>query len=463
MLLFLLIALGTGWSQSNGGEPSGDSDAQSPMPQVGSEPDSASQMVEPSLIPDLDQPSIETPPAPSRSYLLAGVEVSEGAESNPSLISGPSSQVSSVTNLVGSLSLLKLQRRFKTAINYIGGDTLYSSYGSLKLYNQPVQQLTADEHFLWSRGQLSLNDSFYYIGEGKFASSSFGGSGAGTPPSAGESDFFGASQLGGVVQQAYIINASIATLTEALTPRSSAFLAGAYSIADYLGSGGEDLFNSRQVSIQAGYNYQLTRRDQIGVAYGYQTFEYPQNDVGKVVANSLQFVYQRRVTGCMDLELGGGPELTNLSGGVSGKSQQITATVQASLRYRWEKSSLNVSYNRLVTAGSGYFAGGISDIATLSTDRKISRSWGVTLDGGYTRVSGIGLTSSEIPGNAYQYWFAGAAVQRRLGRSLSAFATYQFNDQNFGSCGSSKGCSPAAYAQVVSIGLDWSIRPVRLE
>jgi hypothetical protein len=462
MLLFLVFALGTGWSQSNGGEPPADSDAQSPTPQVGPEPDSAPQMFEPFLVPDLDQSSIGTPPAPSRSYLLAGVQVSEGAESNPSLISGPSSQVSSVTNFVGTLSLLKLRHRFKTAINYAGGDTLYSSYGSLRLYNQPVQQLDVDEHFLLGRGQLTLNDSFYYVGEGKFAASSLGGSGTGAPPNAGESDFFGASQFGGVVQQAYIINASIATFTEALTPRSSAFLAGSYSIADYLGSD-EDLFNSRQVSTQAGYNYQLSRKDGIGAVYGYQTFEYPQNDVGKVVANSLQFVYQRRVTGRMDFALGGGPDLTNLNGGISGKSQQITATVQASVRYRWEKSNLNLSYNRLVTAGSGYFAGGISDIATLSTDRRISRLWGATLDGGYTRVSGIGLTSSQIPGNAYKYWFAGAAVQRRLGRSLSAFASYQFNDQNFGSCGSSNRCSPAAYAQVAAIGFDWSIRPVRLE
>jgi hypothetical protein len=463
--MFLVIALGTSWSQANSGELPADSDVQGSIPQADSGPNSGPMAVDTAPISGLDQWSIELPPASSRSYLLARISGSEGAESNPGYISGDSSQISSVTSLTGNLSLLKSQRRFETAIDYIASDTLYSSYGGLSRYNQPLQLLDADERIRWSRGQLTFRDSLNYSSEANFGVPSFAGPGgtgvgAGLPSNTGVSDFFGASQFGEVGQAGYITNASAADLTQALTPRSSAYLAGAYSITDYL-ENNEGLFNSRQVSAQAGFNYQLSRRDGIGVLYGYQTFDFPGSNVGNEVTNSVQFTYQRRVTGRMDLVLGVGPELTNLSTG-SGRQSQFTAIVQAALGYRWKRSSLNFSYNRLMTAGSGYFAGGISNIAIFSLNRNIFRSWGATLNSGYTKVSGIGLTSAETSASSYQYWFAGAAVQRRLGRSLSAFASYQFNDENFG-CGGSTSCTPAVHPQVALIGFSWSIRPVRLE
>jgi len=454
MLTFLVFALQTGWSQTNRTEPPASS------PQADSGPSSQPQGVESSPISGPDQSSIEPLPMSSRSHLLAGIHMSEGTESDPDWISGDSSQVSSVTNLLGNLSLLKVRHRSETAIDYLGSDTLYSSYGGLTLHNQPFQKLNADQSFLWPKGQIAVRDSFSYIGKGDFAGSSFGGAGADVPPDTGVSNFFGASQSG-VVQEPYITNASEVNLGEALTPRSSAYLAGAYSITDYFGNG-ESLFNSRQVSGQTGYSYQLSRAADIGAVYGYQKFEFPQSGAGNAETNSAQFVYDRRVSGRIDLMLGAGPELIMLSGGSSGKTRQITTTAQASLRYRWQKSTLNLAYNRLVTAGSGYFAGGISQIAAFSIDRNISRSWRAALNTGYSRVSAVGLTAAGTPGSSYQNWFAGAAVQRRLGRSLSAFASYQFNDQGFGGCAAT-GCTPAVHPQIVLVGFDWYIRPVPLE
>ncbi|MGA9542561.1 MAG: hypothetical protein WBQ85_03280 [Candidatus Sulfotelmatobacter sp.] len=453
-----MIALGTGWSQSNGGEAPAEGDVQNQVPQpgLGAEP----QMVESSSISNQDHSAVEAPPAPSRSHLLAGIHVSEGAESDPDWISGDSSQVSSVTNLSGSLSLLKVRRRSQSALDYAGGDTLFSSYGGLELYNQQFHELNADQTFLWPRGQLAVKDSLYYVGKGDFAASSFGGAGAGVPPETGVSNFFGANQ-NGIVQEAYITNTSVASIGEAFTPRSSAHLAGAYSITDYIGNT-ESLFNSRQVSGQGGYNYQLSRLAGIGAEYGYQRFEFPEGGVGDLVANSVQLVYQRSLSGRMDLVVGAGPELISLNGGVNGKVRQITVTGQASFRYRWEKSTASISYNRLLTAGSGFLAGGLTDTARFSVDRSISRVWRTALNAGYTKSSGVGVSSAGIPGNSYQNWFAGVALQRRLGRSLNAFASYQFNDQSLGSC-ESTGCSPAVTPQVFLIGFDWYIRPVRLE
>jgi hypothetical protein len=456
--MFLVVALGTGWSQSNGGEPSAGGEVQISVPQPDLGP--APQATETSPTPSADQASVETQPASPRSHLLVGIHASEGGESDPDWISGDSSQVSSVTNLLGNFNLLKVRRRSETAIDYAGGDTLYSSYSSLKLYNQQSQKLNGDQSFLWPRGQLAVKDSFSYVGKGDFVDSSFGGASAEVPPETGVSNFFGASQSG-VVQEPYITNAAEANISQALTPRSSAYLAGAYSITDYLGNT-ESLFNSRQISGQVGYNYQLNRTADIGLVYGYQKFEFPRSGAGNADTNSVQFVYQRRLSGRMDLTLGAGPEVIALSGGISGNTRQVTGTAQASLRYRWQKSTLDLSYNRLVTAGSGFFAGGITDLAVVSIDRNISRIWRTALNASYTKSNGIGLAAAGTPGNSYQYWYAGAAVQRRLGRSLSAFASYQFNDQGLGGC-VSMSCTPAVHPQVFLIGIDWYIRSVRLE
>jgi hypothetical protein len=461
MLIFLVIAAGTGWSQANGGEPPVDSDVQVPVQRADSGSDPTPVAVDSTPSSALDRWSVKPPPASSRSYLLVRISGSEGAESNPSYTYGDSSELSSVTSLTGNVSLVKSQRHSETAIDYLANDTLYSSYGGLGYYNQPLQQLNAVERIGWSKVQLIFRDAFNYSSEGNFGASSFTGPTI-TTPNTGVSDFFGASQLGEIGQAGYITNTSAVGVTEALTPRSSASLTGGYSLTNYLGNDG-GLFNSRQVSAQMGYNYQLTRKDGVGAVYGYQIFSFPGSGFGNEVSNSVQLTYQRRVTGRVDLTLGVGPELTTLSSGTgTSRVHQFTATIEASLAYRWKKSSLSSSYNRLMTGGSGYFTGGISNVATCSFNRTIFRSWGATVSGGYTKVSGIGLTSAEILGSSYRYWFAGAAVQRPLGRSLTTFVSYQLNDENYG-CGGSVSCAPAVRPRVVLIGLIWSIRPVRLE
>jgi hypothetical protein len=46
---------------------------------------------------------------------------------------------------------------------------------------------------------------------------------------------------------------------------------------------------------------------------------------------------------------------------------------------------------------------------------------------------------------------------------VTAFASYQFNNENFGGCGATQNCIPPLHPQIVLIGFDWYIRPVRLD
>jgi hypothetical protein len=67
-----------------------------------------------------------------------------------------------------------------------------------------------------------------------------------------------------------------------------------------------------------------------------------------------------------------------------------------------------------------------------------------------------------VPGSSYDYGFANGAVQRQMGPRFSAFASYQFNRENW-PCGASPGCAPAIQQHIALIGFDWNIRPIRLE
>jgi len=141
----------------------------------------------------------------------------------------------------------------------------------------------------------------------------------------------------------------------------------------------------------------------------------------------------------------------------------MNATAQALLEYRRRKSYLNVSYNRMVTSGSGVYAGGISDTVVVSCDRTLSRLWQATLRGSYDKISGLGVSSFGLQLPQSRYWLSGVTVRRRLGRSLSAFTSYEFDYDSFFSCTGFQRCGPAVNRNIILTGLDWSISPVRLE
>jgi hypothetical protein len=159
------------------------------------------------------------------------------------------------------------------------------------------------------------------------------------------------------------------------------------------------------------------------------------------------------------------------------KDLRISAAGRASLRYRFPKVSLDLSYEHYITSGSGFFAGAESDIARLTASRPLGRIWSITSDIGYSRNSRVlpvncpsGSNAASCPGvsaNTYQYGFAGLGVHRMFGRNFHAFASYQFNDLAFDNsyCQTTNPgpCSRISQRSVGTIGLDWTPRPIRLD
>jgi hypothetical protein len=479
VVAFLVIALGMSWAQSDSGQQpadSGQSSGAPPAPAFGQD-NPPPQSSDNPPISGLDQPSLE-PRAASRSFLIPGAHISQALDTSITGLKGDVS-LHGVTRVLGSLTLQKLWSRYDMALDYVGGGAFYSNRA---VDAAQLQQLDVDQRILWKTGQLAIRDSFSYMPEGAFGYGSYGGSGAlggiGNPGgglASGGGTLFGPGQFATLGQDPHLTNVTVADITEALTPRSSVTLAGSYGLVHFTGGNLDNLIDSRQVTTHAGYNYQLNRKDQIAVVYGFQAFRYPGRSGSSFDTQVGNVLYGHRISGRMDLVIGGGPQLTqitSLSGPTSSPStsSRLSMSGRASLRYRFAVTSVGLHYNHYNTSGSGFFAGASSDVARFTVTRPFGRRWTANWDVGYTHNDRIGAVvfSSFAVGAAqtYDYLYAGGGLHRQLGRNLSAYVSYQFNHLEFDStfCTGILGpCNRASQRHVAIVGLDWHPRAIRLD
>ena len=480
MVLLLALATGAGWAQDNSAA-SGDAAqaGSAPAPAFGQSGTATMDSSENPPVTGLDQPSLE-PRGAARSYLIPGLHVSEAADSN---VSGGNtgSNFRSVTSVLGSLTLQKLWPRNDVNLDYVGGGTFYSLNGTTA---RQVHTLVGEDRFLWRNGQFALRDSFNYLPDGSFGYGSYGGAGAvagiggglggigsggiGGGLGGSQSNFFGPGQFASITNQPRISNVAIADITQLLNPRSSVTATGSYGLIHFVNNP-VGYINSRQVALQGGYSYQISRSDQIGVLYGYQQFKYPNVLSGNVSTNLVNAIYSHRISGRMDMSLGGGPQFTKINSPLFGNNTRVSASGRASLRYRFPRTSLGLYYDHYNSSGSGFFVGAKTDVARLTATRPISKNWVGTGDFGYTRSSRLVplVVQLSVVNNAstYGYYYAGVSLHRQLGRDFSLFGSYQFNNVHFDRtfCGTAASCANSFSRNVAVIGLDWHPHPIRLD
>ena len=462
----------------------------------------------------IDQPGLEPHAAPE-SFLLPGLHFSESVDSNVGNTLGGST-VSSVTRGLGSLTLQKLWRNYAVAMDYIGGVIYYDQQG---IGLQQLHQFDIDNRINWKRGQLAIRDSFSYLPEGNFGFQAYGGSGAYNASLGGMgSSLLGASAFGGqtssfnggsgvsVGQVPRLTNLALADVVENLSPKSSVTLSAGYGIVHFYGNltsitgvpANISFIGSSEETVQFGYDRTLNPKDQVAVTYGYQGFNF--STVGTALhSHVLQAMYGHRISGRLDFTIGAGPQFTHISDvgyvctylgipvpvlpndcasiggslvGVPQNANRIGVAGRVSIRYKFPKTSVSLSYDRFTTSGSGLFAGSRSDTVVLDAQRPLSRVWDIFGDVGYSRNSRLQAGGSSVAANNFSYTYAGVGLHRQFGRNLRGFVSYQFNDLAFDTpcpvsatliSTSTAGCSNRSQRHVGSIGVDWTPRPIRLD
>lgn len=462
--------------------------------------DTNTEMSENPPLSGLDQPRFE-PGFGTRSYLAPKAELSEAVDSNGLGNFSSTGNITETTRALGSLDLQKLWKMHPFDLDYIGGVDWYSGPNS-RVYQ--LHSLAATQRFLWRTGQFALRDSFSYLPEGAFGFGSFGGAGAfgggglgdGEIPGSTGVPLFSNVSFGAIGSQ--LANMGIADATQYLSPRSSVVLTGAYGLTDFLNSPKTSLcglksgcfFNSQETIVQAGYNYQVSRHNQIALVYAYEQLHFPAASAGSLNVNMWEVQYGHRVSGKLDFVLGGGPEWVHRSQSeeellgtiptglpctnalltcVVVRSSFVTGSAQASLRYHMSaRSNLVLTYLRYISPGSGFFGGANTDIARFAISHSLGRKWTMTIDTGYSNNSRLlGVTSGAAAGTSkYHYWYAGGGVHRQLGRYFAGFASYQYNAFGFssGGCtGTSPGCGRSYGRNILLLGLNWTPQPIRLD
>ncbi|HKB98290.1 MAG TPA: hypothetical protein VKD23_05835 [Terriglobales bacterium] len=414
----------------------------------------------------LDEPGLDLHTA-TRSFVSPALQVSESADTNGGNRIG-STGLQSVTHVLGALDLQQFWPKSDLFLEYLGGGAFYSSpYDAKQLHAVGLEAVTR-----WRTGQVTLRDSFSYLPDGAFQMGyggdpglglatggiGTGGAGAGLPGS----HQFGSGQFGSVGNIPRLANTAMLDAVQALSPVSAVTVAGGFSNAHFYDPS-KSLINSDQVTVQAGYSHVLSRHDQIGLIYGFQLFQFPQDTGGQIYNHIVNVRWSHTITGRLSLIAGAGPQYTDLQQGGYLTNWSLSARVQ--LRYKFSHSSVVGSYEKYTSSGSGFFAGADTQAARLGFTRSLGRTWDVYGDLSYshnTKLQPANLGAANA--SSYDEGSAGAVFRKHLGRSYDFFAAYRFSEVAFNVPVFLSGTGGRiSQRHIGTIGVEWHPKPTRIE
>ena len=406
----------------------------------------------------------------NHSYWTPHVDLAVTLDSEPPDTAGGSGWTT-WTSLTGGVDLRWMSGRSDMTLGYIGGG-VFSNDGSSS--NGIVQDLNFVDKFSFRRWALTLIEQAAYTPESAFGSGGFPG--VSLPG--------GEPGLGGLVPGQTIItsegqrflNTSLGQVDVYLTPRSSLTFVGGYSL---LHSFNENLLDYGDLIAQAGYNYQVTRKDTLGVSYVFAGFRYDNFDES-INTNTLLFSYGRKVTGRLAFRIGAGPEFTFINTPIipgtgvgtigppsGGSTTNVYWYLATSLQYQMQRTALSATYSHGVAGGSGVFAGSLADTLTGSAARQLSRVSSGTWTVGYSRNTELatsGLPQIQFSNQPFDYWYTGLNYSRLWGRSLNLNLGYQLQYQNSNaSFCTGTGCGSSFVRNLITFGVGWRKQPIPIE
>jgi hypothetical protein len=407
-------------------------------------------------------------PAGNHSYWQPHVELSSTVDSNPLVANGQTGW-STFTSISGGLDLHRVSGNSALTLSYVGGGS-FSNDGNVS--DGILQGLNFSERLSYRRYVLSFFDQLMYAPQ-----TAFGGAGIPGGPTlpGGGTLGFGTGYVPGqtvlTARGQRLTNFSGGEVDVLLTPRTSLTFVGGYQLLD---SVDDPQLNYGDVIFSAGYNYQLSRQNTIGLSYQYSDINYS-NITQSIKNNIISVAYGRRITGKLALQASGGPDIALIrmpltlppgtagaeAASTTGYMTQVYASINAAVQYQLKRVSTSAAYNHGVTAGSGVLAGAITDSFTGTVGRQVARTLSVSWNVGYSRNRGIQIAGTTTANQTFDYWFTGANLSHPLGRTMNVFLNYQLQYQNTGaSVCTGPGCSGSLTRNQITFGFGWRKQPV---
>jgi hypothetical protein len=408
-------------------------------------------------------------PATNHSYWQPHVDLSSTVDSNPLAGNGQTGWTT-FTSVFGGIDLHRNSGNSMLTLDYVGGGS-FSNDGSVS--NGILQGLNFSERLSYRRYVLSFFDQLLYAPQTAFGAA--GIPNTPTVPGGGTLGFGNGYTPGQSILTARgqrLTNFSGGEVDVLLTPRTSLTFVGGYSLLD---SVDDSQLNYGNVIFTAGYNYQISRQNTIGLSYQFSSFNYSNFDQS-IKNNIISVSYGRRITGKLAFQASGGPDialvrmpLTSVSGTSGGETgtastsskTQLYASINTALQYQFRRVLISAAYNHGVSGGSGVLAGAVTDNFTGTVGRQVSRTFNVGWNIGYSRSRGIEVAGTTTANETFDYWFTGVNVSHPLGRTMNVFLNYQLQYQNTGtSVCTVPGCAASVTRNQITFGFGWHKQPI---
>jgi len=356
--------------------------------------------------------------------------------------------------LLGTLDLNRVSERSELLLHYTGGG-MFSSYLS-----SAIQDMEFSYSYKWQRGSLLVGDQVSYLSESPFG---FGGVG-------GLAFLNGTFQFGPFLNGTLAPNQTIPTIVAPrlsntavseieyqLSPRSSWTASGSYGMLNFLGAG---FINSTDGILQTSYNYAVSQQSSIAVIYRFDAFRFsylPQRIEGHVA----QLGYSRYVTGRLSLHLAAGPNLERFQGVVIGTANRLSWAVDSGLNYKMDRTNLLLSYDHLMTGGSGVLVGAQTSQVEATAERKLTVRWQVSASLGYASNQGLVQTSANLGKQHYDSWYGAVRFSYQLRPGTDLFLGYgaRLQATSVTACGIPN-CGTSGVDHQVSAGFNFGLRPL---
>jgi len=358
--------------------------------------------------------------------------------------------------LLAMLDLNHVTNRSELVVHYTGGG-MFSSY-----QNSAIQDLEISYNFKWQRWALLVGGGVSFLSESPFGFGGFGGleflSGDSPfAPGGFLSGILGPNQTIPTIMVPRLSNTAVSQIEYKVSPRSSWTASGAYGTLNFLGV---DYINSADALFQTGYNYSISPQSTVAVIYTFDDFrftKFPQT----IDDHVLKFGYARYVTGRLSFQLAAGPSAILLRGLLTGSSNNISWALDSALNYKWGRTTLLLSYDHLVTGGSGVLVGAQTGQVQATVERKLSPKWQTSMSLGYATNTSLIPTASSSSTGRYNSWYAAVRFNHQMRPGTNLFLSYGARLQavNAASCTTSS-CGGNYISNEISAGFNFGLRPI---
>jgi hypothetical protein len=329
-----------------------------------------------------------------------------------------------------------------------------------------IQSLDFSDTIHHGRWSFMVGDQFTYLSESPFGFGGLGGlNGYGVP--LGNGGVGAGSGLDGqspnqsiLVNGARASNAVLGQGDYGLTHRSSLTIGVNYGFLDYFTGG---FSNDSSVTVTAGYNYQMNRKDSLSISYLYDRFMFSQSNLD-FSSHVIKFGYARRVTNRVSFQIAAGPQIQLFNAALQGPQTLVGWTLSSSAVYSRGSFGADVDYVHALTGGSGIFFGAETHTVSGTLNKTYSHDWNSSVGFGYSMNKALQQTNVNADSIAPQSWFFFARLNRRIFANSSLFFSYQLTEQSAltGAC-TPPACRSTATSQMGSIGYTWGLRRIILD